>query len=181
MPLPIFTIQTFNQNTLQPAGAVFAQRVEAVSIVRDFLAGITGIVGGRNTAMEKKMNDLTSVLMEELQLQARTAYPNAIALVDVKVHFCNIGNDGSNMFLSGQASATALIKRNKVNTPAMAMAMATPVPAPVAAPVASPVAAPVASPVAAPVAAPVPPPVAPNNSKVGGRKSFISKSRKNRI
>ena len=113
MPLPIFTIQTFNQNALQPAGAVFAQRVEAVSIARNFLAGITGIIGGRNTAMEKKMNDLTKVLTEELQMQAMTAYPNAVALIDVKMIFSDIGKDDSNMFLAGQASATALIKRTK--------------------------------------------------------------------
>ena len=29
MALPMFTIQTFNQSILQPAGAVFAQRVKA--------------------------------------------------------------------------------------------------------------------------------------------------------
>jgi len=52
--LPIFTIQTFNQNALQPAGAVFAQRVESISIARNFFAGVTGIVGGRSTMMEKK-------------------------------------------------------------------------------------------------------------------------------
>ena len=33
----MFTIQTFNQSVLQPAGAVFAQRVEAVSLLRDFV------------------------------------------------------------------------------------------------------------------------------------------------
>jgi len=176
MPLPIFTIQTFNQNTLQPAGAVFAQRVEAVSIVRNFLAGITGIVGGRNTAMEKKMNDLTKVLMEELQLQARTAYPNAVALVDVKVHFSDIGKDDSNMFLAGQASATALIKRNKVNSPAIPQmgspAMAQPQMAAPAQPTSAP---------AAPAMALKNNSVNPFPAKVGGRKSFISKSRKNRI
>ena len=200
MPLPIFTIQTFNQNTLQPAGAVFAQRVEAVSIARNFLAGITGSEGGRNTAMEKKMNELTRSLMEELQLQTRTAYPNALALVDVKMHFSDIGKDDSNVFLAGQASATALIKRNKVATP---MAPATPMASPATVPMAMASPVPMASPVhmasPVPMASPATVPLKnnsrnskiPNNpmnsmnsgnpTKVGGRKSFISKSRKNRI
>ena len=187
MPLPIFTIQTFNQNTLQPAGAVFAQRVEAVSVSRNFLAGITGSTGstgGRNTTMEKKMNDLTKALMEELQLQTRAAFPNAVALVDVKMHFSDIGKDESNMFLAGQASATALIKRNKPMGSSMASA-----------PMASAPMAPMAS---GPMA---PGPMATKNNsrmvnrlrnpinfenptspaRVGGKRNFISKSRKNRI
>jgi uncharacterized protein YbjQ (UPF0145 family) len=111
MPLPIFTVQKFNKNTLQPAGAVFAQRVESISIVRNFFAGIAGIAGGRSTMMEKKMNDLTTVLLEELDQQAIKKYPNAVALIDVDIHFSDIGKNDSNMFLAGQASATALIKR----------------------------------------------------------------------
>ena len=191
MPLPVFTIQTFNQNTLQPAGAVFAQRVEAVSIARNFLAGITGSTGGRNTAMEKKMNELTKGLMEELQSQTQVAYPSAVALVDVKIHFSDIGKDDSNMFLAGQASATALIKRIKVNSPAMTSQIAQPPAMPA-------MAQPSAMPAMAQPPAMVQPPAmaqplampAKNNSrinnsgnptKVGGKKSFISKSRKNRI
>ena len=112
-PLPVFTIQTFNQNALQPAGAVFAQRVETISLARNVFAGIGGIIGGRSTLMEKKMNDLTQALMQELDIQAKKMYPNAVALVNVQVNFSNIGKTDSSMFLAGQASATALIKRVK--------------------------------------------------------------------
>jgi len=202
MPLPIFTIQTFNQTTLQPAGAVFAHRVESVSIARNFFAGVTSSEGGRNTAIEKKMQDLTRVLMEELQLQSRTAYPNAVALVDVKMHFSDIGKDDSNIFLAGQASATALIKRNKLPTPVPTNAPVVPL-EPVASNAPLVPLAPVASNAPlAPVASNAPlVPLAPvglrnnsrmtnrpvnyvsstNSTKVGGKKSFISKSRKNRI
>jgi len=195
-PLPVFTIQTFNQNALQPAGAVFAQRVETISVGRSFFAG-TGSTG-RNTMMEKKMNDLTQALIQELDIQAKKMYPSAVALVNVQVHFSDIGKTDSNMFLSGQASATALIKRVKPVGQSM-------IPSPVAsAPMASPAAsAPMASPIASPLAAPMAPAMppssspassaamalSPQNSKnlaipkpIGGakRKSFISKSRKNR-
>jgi len=188
--LPVFTIQTFNQNALQPAGAVFAQRVEAISIARSFVAGVAGVVGGRSTMMEKKMNDLTTVLMEELDLQAKKLYPSAVALINVQVHFSDIGKNDANMFLAGQASATALIKRVKAVGQSMI-----PSSAPLASPLASaPLAsAPLASaPLAsAPLAsAPLAPPVPVNSAPIqdivipkpisGGkskRKSFISKSR----
>ena len=110
MALPMFTIQTFNQSVLQPAGAVFAQRVEAVSLLRDFVAGIGGLFGGQSTFMEKKMNDLTNVLKDELQKKAKEQYPNVVALVDVMLTFSNIGNDASSMFIAGQISATALVR-----------------------------------------------------------------------
>jgi uncharacterized protein YbjQ (UPF0145 family) len=207
-PLPVFTIQTFNQNALQPAGAVFAQRVETISVGRSFFAG-TGSTG-RNTMMEKKMNDLTQAIIQELDIQAKKMYPSAVALVNVQVHFSDIGKTDSNMFLSGQASATALIKRVKpvgqsmIPSPAASAPMASPLASPMASPLASPLASPVASaPMASPLAAPMAPAMppssspassaamalSPQNSKnlaipkpIGGakRKSFISKSRKNR-
>lgn len=199
-PLPVFTIQTFNQNALQPAGAVFAQRVETISVGRSFFAG-TGSTG-RNTMMEKKMNDLTQALIQELDIQAKKMYPSAVALVNVQVHFSDIGKTDSNMFLSGQASATALIKRVKpvgqsmIPSPAASAPMASPLASPVAS---APMASPMASPLASPMAPAMPPSsspassaamaLSPQNSKnlaipkpIGGakRKSFISKSRKNR-
>ena len=194
MSLPIFTIQSFSQTALQPAGAVFAQRVESVSMARNFLAGITGVVGGRNTIMEKKMNDLTKGLMEELQLQVQNKYPNAVALVDVKLHFSDIGKDDSNMFLAGQASATALIKRNKQNTsqPLASAPLSAPLSAPMpssqpfAAPAAAPAALQLSSQPAAP-AAQFPPPnlsnakIRPYQPLTGGKyKTKLGKSRKNR-
>jgi len=197
--LPVFTIQTFNQNALQPAGAVFAQRVESISVARGFFSGVTGVAGGRSTMMEKKMNDLTLALMQELDTQAKKMYPNTVALVNVQIHFSDIGKTDSNMFLTGQASATALIKRVKAIGQSMMPSSSAPL---ASAPLAS---APLAS---APLAsAPLPMPALPSPSSPaasaamvlspqekkdliipkpisGGkskkRQSFISKSRKNR-
>jgi len=188
--LPVFTIQTFNQNALQPAGAVFAQRVEAISVARSFFSGVTGAAGGRNTAMEKKMNDLTRVLMEELDIQAKKMYPTAVALVNVQVHFSDIGKSESNVFLAGQASATALIKRVKAQGQSMMPIASAPI---ASAPIASaPMPLPAALPSPSSPAASAAMVLSPQNTKdlvipkaiSGGRskkrKSFISKSRKNR-
>lgn len=184
-PLPVFTIQTFNQTALQPAGAVFVQRVESISVARNFFAGISGVVGGRSTMMEKKMNDLTKVLMEELDLQAKKMYPNAVALVNVDLHFSDIGKTDSNMFLAGQASATALIKRVK----AVGQSMVPSSPPPLA-PLPSVLPLPSVPPLPSVASSPLPPnikakqnsiiPVIPQGQMGGKKKSFISKSRKNR-
>jgi uncharacterized protein YbjQ (UPF0145 family) len=131
MPLPIFTVQTFNQNTLQPAGAVFAQRIESIQIARNFFTGTSNAAGGRSTMMEKKMNDLTTALLEALDQEATKKFPNAVALIDVNLHFSDMGKTDSNMFLAGQASATALIKRTKPASAQMASEYSRPVEQPV--------------------------------------------------
>ena len=188
--LPVFTIQTFNQTALQPAGAIFAQRVESISIARNFVAGVAG---GRSVMMEKKMNDLTRALMEELDLQAKKLYPNVVALINVQVHFSDIGKNDSNMFLTGQASATALIKRVKAVGQSMIPSSA-PSPSAPLAPAPSPSAPLASAPLASAPLASAPLASAPVNSQAlqdvkpmgipkpisGGkskRKSFISKSR----
>ena len=114
MPLPLITVQTFNQSSLQAAGAVFVQRVESVSVSRGLLAGITGAPSGtgRNELMEKKMNDLTQVLLSELDIQAKKKYPAAVGLVNADIDFTISGQDAS-MMLIGKASATVLVKRTK--------------------------------------------------------------------
>jgi uncharacterized protein YbjQ (UPF0145 family) len=122
MALPIFTIQSFNQTALQPVGAVFAQRVESVSVAKSSFAGFSSPNTGRSTAMEKKMNDLTKALISEINSQAKATYPNAVALVDLNIQFSNIGKNGDNILLAGQASATAIVKRKAP------VAMAQPVP-----------------------------------------------------
>jgi len=126
MALPIFTIQSFNQTALQPVGAVFAQRVESVSVAKSSFAGFSSPNTGRSTAMEKKMNDLTKALISEINSQAKATYPNAVALVDLNIQFSNIGKNGENILLAGQASATAIVKRKA--------AVAAPQPQPVAVP-----------------------------------------------
>jgi uncharacterized protein YbjQ (UPF0145 family) len=162
MALPIFTIQSFNQSALQAAGAIFVQRVETVALQGN-------ATEGRSTPMEKKMNDLTKSLLDDIQAQAKAKYPNAVALVDVHVDFSEVGKTGDMTFLAGQASATAIIRKAKKTgntpvTPPMAPPMAPPMPMNVAPPMA----------MAAPVPVPGPLP------SVGGRRKATRKHTKSR-
>ena len=80
--------------------------------MRDIMAGFGGIVGGRSKTMEKKMNDLTKVVLEELQTQARTLYPGAVAIVGVNIDFSQIGSGENDKFIAGQGSGTVLVRRS---------------------------------------------------------------------
>ena len=110
--LPMFTISTFNQNRFQPAGAVFAQRVETVggSSKGGLFSSSKPTEVGRNPAMEKSMDNLTRVLKEQLVVNTLAVFPSAKALVDLKITFSNIGTNDT-IHLAGQATATALVNR----------------------------------------------------------------------
>ena len=116
--LPMFTISTFNQNKFQPAGAVFAQRVETVggSSKGGLFSSSKPTEVGRNPAMEKNMDNLTRVLKEQLVVNTLAVFPSAKALVDLKITFSNIGNNDT-IHLAGQATATALVDRPPKTVP----------------------------------------------------------------
>jgi len=201
MALPIFTIQSFNQNALQAAGAVFVQRVESVSLLRNVVAETGGSIGGRSTTMEKKMEDLTKSLLSEIQAQTKAKYPTAVALVDFHIAFSDIGKTDQNVFLAGQASATALVRKSrKVPNSSMApLASESVAPVGSVAPMApmAPMAPPMAPPMPMPTPMSVPPvpmsvppmamappmaiPIQSGNAPVGGkRRSKKSKTRMTR-
>lgn len=195
MSLPVFTVQTFNQAVLKAAGAVFAQRVDIIP-------------GNKVPAeMQKKIKDLTTATLADLQQAAKAKYPAAVALIDTDIEVSEFGPS----FVSCLASATVLLK--KVASQPVAIPMAQVQPQPMAQvqpqpipemsqplfalpsqpmgsqgpmqplilqPVASPVAAPVAAPVASPVAPPVPvaQPLPPPQG--GKRKKSRSRTKRSR-
>jgi hypothetical protein len=113
----MFTISAFNQNKFQPAGAVFAQRVETVGgAPKGGLFSSSKTLAGRNPIMEKNMDNLTRALKDQLIVNTLAVFPSAKALVDLKITFSNIGNN-DNIYLAGQATATALVNRPPKSIP----------------------------------------------------------------
>jgi hypothetical protein len=187
MDLPIFTIQTFNQNSLRAAGAVFAHRVDLVKSPPKglFSGGATPSNFLANTAMEQRISLIKGELMKILNEEAINKYTNdkVKALVDIKMDFSLLGES-----LLGQASATVLVERIKPVAPMSA-------PAPISAPAPMSAPAPVSAP--APMSAPMPNARIPNaripNARIpsepanplpatGGKyRSKLGKSRKNRL
>ena len=164
--LPIYNIQVYDQKKLLALPSVIVRRVESINMPRNILAGITGVTGGRNVEMEKKMNDMMIGLIDDLKKEALRVNNKVVALLGLDIQYSEIGKSSGNMLLSAQAIATPIIRRpvtQNIRPPSLSESVASdsvppvgpmPPPMPPVAPVAPPM------PPVAPVAPPMPP-VAP--------------------
>ena len=64
-------------------GIVTGEAIMGANIVRDFLATITDVVGGRSGAYENKLKDARDIAIGEMVDQARRMGANAIVGVDI--------------------------------------------------------------------------------------------------
>lgn len=71
------------QEIKQYHGIVTGEVIMGANVVRDFLASITDIVGGRSGAYESKLNDARQEAMREMEQDARSMGANAIIGVDI--------------------------------------------------------------------------------------------------
>ncbi|MFT9850209.1 YbjQ family protein [Aneurinibacillus sp. REN35] len=62
---------------------VSGEAIMGANVVRDFLAGITDIVGGRSGAYENKLAEGREIAMQEMKEKARRLGANAIIGVDL--------------------------------------------------------------------------------------------------
>lgn len=67
----------------QYLGVVTGEAIMGANVVRDFLASITDIVGGRSGAYENKLQEARDASMSEMQAKARHIGANAIIGVDI--------------------------------------------------------------------------------------------------
>ena len=54
----IITLNTLDDSKYKPLGLVRGTIVHSVSFFRDILGNITGLLGGRNSAINKKIDDV---------------------------------------------------------------------------------------------------------------------------
>lgn len=64
-------------------GIVVGETIMGANVVRDFLAGITDIIGGRSGAYESKLAEGRQIAIEEMKEHARRMGANAIIGVDL--------------------------------------------------------------------------------------------------
>jgi uncharacterized protein YbjQ (UPF0145 family) len=88
----------------QYLGVVSGEAIIGANIVRDFMAGITDIIGGRAAAYERSLREAKDTAMRELIEAAEAMGANAILSVDLDYE--TIGQ-GSMLMVS--ASGTAVI------------------------------------------------------------------------
>jgi uncharacterized protein YbjQ (UPF0145 family) len=68
---------------LDYTGIVNGEAIMGANVVRDFLASITDIVGGRSGAYEGKLKQARDIAIEEMRQQAERLGANAIVGVDL--------------------------------------------------------------------------------------------------
>lgn len=64
-------------------GIVNGEAIMGANVVRDFLASITDVVGGRSGAYEGKLKQARDIAIEEMRQQASSLGANAIVGVDL--------------------------------------------------------------------------------------------------
>lgn len=89
----------------QYLGIVMGETILGANIVRDFMASITDIVGGRSAAYEQSLREAREIAMKELESEA--ASRGADAVVGVDVDYETIGQ-GSMLMVSVSGTAVRL-------------------------------------------------------------------------
>ncbi|MCU0512213.1 MAG: YbjQ family protein [Anaerolineae bacterium] len=85
-------------------GIVTGETIMGANIMRDFMASITDIIGGRSSAYEKSLIEAKQIAMEEMMSDAHSRGANAIIGIDLDYE--TVGQ-GSMMMVS--VSGTAVL------------------------------------------------------------------------
>lgn len=84
-------------------GLVNGEAIIGANIVRDVLAGIRDVVGGRSGAYEQGLREAKSIAIREMMDQAQRLGANAVIGVDLD--FETIGGNGSMLMVSANGTA----------------------------------------------------------------------------
>jgi uncharacterized protein YbjQ (UPF0145 family) len=89
----------------QYLGIVTGETILGANIFRDFMAGITDIVGGRSAAYENSLREARESAIREMEEEAHRM--GATAVIGVDLDYETIGQNGSMLMVS--ASGTAVV------------------------------------------------------------------------
>ena len=64
-------------------GLVTGEAIMGANVVRDFMAGITDLIGGRSGAYESKLADARETALQEMQELAQQQGANAVVGIDI--------------------------------------------------------------------------------------------------
>jgi uncharacterized protein YbjQ (UPF0145 family) len=73
----IITLNTLDDRKYKPLGLVRGTIVHSVSFFRDILGNITGLIGGKNSAINQKIDDVYAEAIIELEKYTNKKYPSA--------------------------------------------------------------------------------------------------------
>jgi uncharacterized protein YbjQ (UPF0145 family) len=89
----------------QYLGIVTGETILGANVFRDFMAGITDIVGGRSAAYENSLREARENAIREMQDQARRM--GATAIIGVDLDYETVGPNGGMLMVS--ATGTAVV------------------------------------------------------------------------
>lgn len=85
MSIKLFTTDNYDDNLYIPLGFVRGTMVHSISILRDFVGNVTGIFGGPNSAINKKIDDTHDEAIQELIKYTISKYPSATAIAGISI------------------------------------------------------------------------------------------------
>ena len=104
------TTNTIENSQIQEyLGIVTGEAILGANIFKDFLAGITDIIGGRSGAYEQSINEAREIALKEMQQKAEQMGANAIVGIDFDYETVGGGNGSMLMVtVSGTAVKVAI-------------------------------------------------------------------------
>ena len=73
-------------------GLVTGEAIMGANVFRDFMAGITDLIGGRSDAYESKLADARETALEEMQDIAQRKGANAVVGIDIDYEVLGANN-----------------------------------------------------------------------------------------
>lgn len=88
-------------------GIVTGEAIIGANILKDFMAGIRDIVGGRSAAYEKALRSAREEALREMATEAHSRNADAVVGVDLDYEVLGTGNGMLMVSVSGTAVSTA--------------------------------------------------------------------------
>lgn len=89
----------------QYVGIVYGETILGANVFRDFMAGITDIVGGRSAAYERSLREARESAIQEMVNAAQSRGANAVIGIDIDYE--TVGQSGGMLMVT--ASGTAVL------------------------------------------------------------------------
>jgi uncharacterized protein YbjQ (UPF0145 family) len=108
----IITLNTLDDRKYKPLGLVRGTIVHSVSFFRDILGNITGLIGGKNSAINQKIDDVYAEAIIELEAYTNKKYPSATSIAGVEISLTEMRE-----FIICVATGTAMVEIDTIPNP----------------------------------------------------------------
>ena len=111
--MSIITLNILDDNKYTPLGIVRGTIVHSVSFFRDILGNVTGLFGGKNSAINQKIDDVYAEAISQLEAYTQKNYPSATSIAGVEISLTEMRE-----FIICVATGTAMVETtNKPTNP----------------------------------------------------------------